>query len=305
MVQMVEKYDLLGIILEIVTRFIASDFNMETVYREPVTQSNVTGADLFERQGEKVFVRADFLPGTLAILAIGFHQKAIHLETGVWNEEVLLEVLEKTGLTRVQAKSGGVIRNNTQTLLTYSSPVVPEAVEGITFQPRILCTIPISTLSLPALTETIALLDELFKHGAWNEGSVKEVDQTPQGPVEPALRLEQSMKLVYTLQAEQRPILALRQANALQTEARLEMQQTLTVLFAYQNRILTALNDSSTLQTILVEYEEKYGTEGLKNLTIFVMAARVHKARPTLSWKQARAVARGIVKNHQKKKVSA
>lgn len=90
---------------------------------------------------------------------------------------------------------------------------------------------------------------------------------------------------------EQRPVLSLK--TEIRQEQRLEMRMELQQIMALQYKILR-MNEEELVDFASQDTSEK-GQKKMMNIMRFVVAGRVKKAKPDLSWRDARKLAYKLI----------
>lgn len=130
----------------------------------------------------------------------------------------------------------------------------------------------------------INFIDKIFTADAFSKEGI-EIDEVEE-PREPKIELRLSLTLQIKLDIEQRPILSL--GTDPLPEQRLELQQLLALQFT-----ILRMDDKELLE-FMQRYNADKGQKATTSILRFVATYRVKKAKPNLSWKQAREMTKKL-----------
>ncbi|MBP6942798.1 MAG: hypothetical protein KBB55_02020 [Candidatus Buchananbacteria bacterium] len=282
-------FDLIGRILVNVFKFLDSNFDQTLAVHDVITHDDMTAEKMFFRTDDRWYLRPESLPGYPEICAIGIDKQALYLEAAPFSRQDFDNlVLEKSLSYRYDEAVKAIIDSTGMQVLTVSEPEKVK-VEENDLPARCLCVLQLQNLTNGKRLDAIQLLDQMFAEGVFVIDDAEEVvSASSAGGI--GVRLEMGMYLMQVLQMIQRPILSLQQRQAMVVVgAQVQIQQML----AFQNMILR-LGPEARLAHVEKLLAEK-GESAVTSMLSFVIAGRVKKARPELSWKDARRVARRMM----------
>lgn len=272
--------DYLALLLMEVAKFVGTNFDRKQIFTDHVMLENLAGGDMFYFTKGRWFVRNDSLPGDPVLKAIAFDKKTIFLETSPFNITKLAETLgsmEKEYLFIPASKT--IADSHGRTLLKYTQSTTPE-IDGHTLDKRMTITIPLEQTQF----EGILLIDRLWSVNSFlspDEDDIQTVTQVQK------MELKLRMDLRLMLHLEQRPYLLLDQ----KLDNRQEMQ--LQGILSLQHSLLSL--SSADLEQKIVELVTHRGEKEAIRVLDFILAGKVKKVRPTLTWRDARQIAKRMV----------
>lgn len=283
--------DYMGKLLLSLIGFIRSKFDQNVEYDDLVKQERVKAGELFVLSGARWFVRSESLPGYSWIKALGSGDRRIWIESSPLDPVQVQELIVKEGHPFRYDAERGIVFNRVDTpVIRISKSEVPKFGQS-QLAPRTLWAIQLRSLTRPGQDRLlIRFIDRLFDQCCFILGE-NEVSASG-GAVAPGrLELQQSLGLVQELQIEQRPVLSLVQEQKLTGRPELQQLQ-LQKLLAVQQAIIRM--DPEQLAKFTEEKLAELGAKGLLHLFNFVIAGKVKRVRPNLSWPEARKIARTL-----------
>lgn len=283
------ELDYLGLLLQITIRFWNTQFNQTMEVNDPICQEETTTGKMFSKEDGRWFMRGDSLPGgDTSVKAIAVDDEGIYVELSPLDVERLPDVLEQCQYFVHYDEGNRTIHgeDGTDWKISVSEPTRP--LEGM--EERILCTILFKDIwSQESRAIVIEAIDIIYSSGCFLETEADEDEVIFAPPPAPTIGIKQSLHLQQKLRQEQRPLLSLRQGVADQMKTRINM--SLRVLHALDRRIRSAESEEALLALATQLAEERGLTETYKVL-VFSLAGQIRAARPNLTWRQARKLAR-------------
>lgn len=281
--------DYVGEVLENVFRFHNSGWDTDLEFSDTITQEKVSGSTMFTNINGRWHLRAASLPGDLSICAIAIDEDFLFVEAAPFDSGLFLSMVKELGVPFFFDLQHRRIADQSQkTVLLISSPCTFEVGQE-KLAPRCLCKAPLRGMTPLKQKQLIMLVDKMFT----NKVFVNQVgEESTARTVEPGLRLELNMGLIQSLELFQRPIMALKQEGRQegQMEATQSQQQVqLQALFVVQRRI-QQMSREELLEYTAQQVAEK-GELAVLRVFSFVLAGRIKKVRPGLTWRKARLVA--------------
>lgn len=282
------EFDILGDQLLLAIRFVESGFDCDAEFKDAVNQEKVKGSSLFTRQGNVWYMNSESIPGYLAIKAIGVDKSNLYLETSPLDAKRTEEVIKDNMLPFAYDSKRKVFSDLTthKALIHISAWGRPQEDE-ITLGARCLWRIPFRSLDSIRREAAVRLADSIYTAEAFEVESIEEAEiPAPTGRI--GLRLQ--LRLQQSLRLEQRPILLLGQTikGAQRHEQRLELRQ----IMGLQQLILNLKPEE--LIDFFAKYIEEHSEKRAIQVVDFILAGKIKRLRPNLTWKQARAHARRL-----------
>lgn len=276
--------DLLSLQLVQVLQFISMDFNQEMIFNDCILSEVPTGGQFFYPQGRLWFMRNESIPGETSLKAIAFDKKAIYLETGELDVDLAREIIHDHKLDCViNVTRRRITTSGRKTTLFEYGEAVKLKFEDSELEPRIQIKIPLGNNQMSG----IDLVDKLWSFGAFK--TAKDEDEVGTAKYgERSMKLQLNLGLQQRLFLEQRPMLLLNQRTQLKPETRTELGGVM----AQQTRLLSMSPEE--LEGYVAEYAFENGEKRTQSILDFVLAGKVKKVKPQLTWIDARAIARKL-----------
>lgn len=273
------RLDLLAMQLMQALQFISSGFNKEMFFTDHVMLETLSSDEMFYKDGRYWFMRNDSLPGDPVLKAIAFDKDNIYLETSDIDTKLAAEIIEDWKLDcKINSESRSVFSADGVKVLEYGAPVTPK-VEGEPIEPRIKITIPLQGTNL----QGVKLADALWSGGAFVSAEEAEIE-TETGPQKIELKLNLNLRL--QLKLEQRPMLLLNTGVGVVQRGDLQLKGIL----AMQTRLLKMSDEE--LEGAVLEMSATHGEKATVRALDFILAGKVKRVAPHLTWREARQVAK-------------
>lgn len=281
--------DLFGQQLLVVLRFIQSNFDLAGSFDDVVTaEKAVSAKELFINEGKQWILRPDSLPGDLALKAVAFSRRTLFLELAPLDlgevQKMIAEEMLPISLDEMYVRNA-----TTRKILARVGSTEHPKHEDIELAPRCLWSIRISSLNEAEKHAIVDFLDRIYSAGVFSREGIEDEEEelvSVSDHRKPKIELRLSLRLQLRLAMEQRAMLS----RVQRPEGRLELQQ----IFALQNTILHM--DEEQLVEFIVNSNETRGNGATSSILLFVATGRVKTAKPSLSWKQARQIAKRLAK---------
>jgi len=273
-------FDLLGKQLLVALRFAEQGFPEDEVFECAVTQSSAPAGELFKKSGKRYFMRADSLPGHVAVKALGVSATHLFLETTRLDLERAKEVCEEESLPVVFTTQR--VEKDGRQLVEFKYPTSQQTKKGMGNR----CLWSMKWSGLPAAERKLLLraADAVYSHDAYEsyeEGVSlpQEVVTSVQGAQKMELRL--NLELQQRLVQEQRP------------ELSLEMELRPEIMLAMVQRIKRMTSEEVVAEAM--KDPSPAGQRKFVNWIVCTLAEPVVKANPNTSWREARAAIRKLI----------
>lgn len=282
---------LLGRQLAAALAFAKSRFDAVVVLDDAVTGEQKPAAEMFEQKGRRWFLRADSMPGDLALKAIAVTDVSLLLETAPVRPEALAQVIEDADIplawNSADAFTFGDRRAHACYLHRRDGKVT---VDGKALRVwRSLWTIPHKRgTTSPSVMAAVSLADRAFEDYVYDDEKMV-VDALDAGNASTPRAQRREMRLELGFQQQ----LALEQVPVLTLGERLEQRMELAGILGLQRKLLS-MTDEQVAAWVASDPSEE-GQRRAMNVLVFVLAGKIRKARPDITWKDARAAARKAV----------
>lgn len=282
---------LLGRQLAAALAFAKSGFDPAVVLDDAVTGEQKPAAEMFEQKGRRWFLRADSMPGDLALKAIAVTDVSLLIETAPVRPEALAQLVADSDVplvwNDVDAFAFGDNRKHACYLHRRPGKVT---VDGRTVRvTRSLWTIPHKRGTTgPATMAAVWLADRAFEDYVYDDEQTV-VDMLDAGSAAAPQSQRREMRVELGFQQQ----LALEQVPVLTLGERLEQRMELAGIMALQRKLLSMTDDQVAVWVASDPSEE--GQRRALNVLVFVLAGKIRSARPDVTWKEARAAARKAV----------
>lgn len=284
---MQQGLDLLGEQLTLVLNFLDSKCNLDLEFKDAVAAGQIVKAKgIFPKLGKGWQMRQESIPGDLAIKSVSFSNNALYLETAPLDVEKAKETIRAKMLPfSYDEKKHCFMDSSTEKRLASIGPVSKPTHEKTVFAPRCLWTIPLRNLDEIRRRAVVQLIDALYTADAYIRDGIELDDGLMSGERgRPDMKLLMSFQM--QLEMEQRPMLS--DELTVRQEQRLEIRQ----IFTLQNLILH-MNEQQLIEWVVKETTEKSEVMTIRVLH-FVLAGKIKRAQPKLTWKEARDLARKL-----------
>ncbi len=289
------EMDLLGAQLLLALSFQESGFDPELELQDEIGSEKVRARELFSKSDGRWFMRAESIPGHLALKAIAVDESGLYLETSPVKAGEIRDLIVDRMLPFVARLEGetclGFDDVTTSKELVTLGPATKPEIEGLGLR----CLWTVSTAKIDSVRRhaAIQMIDAVFSVDAYHVEEM-EVDAAGINSVGAAQRLAQTLQigLQQKLRMEQRPVLSLSigiKGDQIQAQT-LELRQIMAL-----NRRLLQMGPEE-LPRFFNDYIQRHGEKAALHVAIFAVAGKVKAARPGLSWKEARQVARKLMR---------
>lgn len=289
------ELDLLGEQLVLAFRFQKSGFDPELTLEDEVTNETVPAKTLFFQSERRWFMRGESIPGHLGVKAIAVDADSLYLETAPLRPAAVEEaIVERMLPLRIASEGQDTVIVDTTTeqiLIRIGEPTKPAEMEEELGE-RCLWTIPTKDLSEVRRRAVIGIADLAFTIDAYDVAPL-EVESSPVTSQAAAQRitLQLQVGLQMRLQMEQRPILSLRtrMSDRQVMTGRTELQQVMAL-----NQALACMAPEQ-IEQFFTRYVAEHGEKKALSVAVFVLAGKVKRVRPDLTWRAARRAARKLI----------
>ncbi|MCX6702067.1 MAG: hypothetical protein NTX96_02665 [Candidatus Zambryskibacteria bacterium] len=283
------ELDLLGEQVMLALRFQESGFDPELELQDEVENQTARARILFSDSDGRWFMRSESIPGHLGIKAIAVDQENLYLETSpIKVEDVRRAIVDR--MLPFTFQDDGFVDVTTGKQLIFLGPVTKPEIEELGL--RRLWTIPTHDLDGLRRSMVVRMVDTIYSVDAYEVEEV-EVSSVPVISQASVQRLSQQLQigLQQRMLLEQRPVLSLStRTTGEQTQIQtLELRQ----IMALNHQLLRMGADE--LPDFFSRFIEKHGEKAALRVAIFAVAGKVKAAKPSLSWREARQVARKLL----------
>ncbi|MFA5888956.1 MAG: hypothetical protein WCW47_03395 [Candidatus Paceibacterota bacterium] len=290
------ELDILGAQIMLALQFRESGFDVNLPMRDDVDAHSGVAQDVFSKgEGDQWFMTSESIPGHLGIKAIVVEKDRFFLETSPFKlDEVRQAIVERMlpfELRELEDGLGFIDLTTGKKLISVGKPVKPEF-EGLGL--RCLWTIELDRLDAVRTKAVVEMADIVFSIDAYDVEEDDEVVSTKAvHSVAVAQRISQQLQLglQQRLQMEQRPVLSRRMVGT--TSPIPEMRLELSQIMALNRRLLHMKPEE--LPQFFTEYIAKHGEKRALEVAIFTLAGKVKQAKPHLSWRETRRIARNLM----------
>ncbi len=265
--------------------FVSSKLNLSQTHYDMVNGEEVVAAEMFIRYGSRWFVRSESLPADMSLKAIGFDSRAIYIETSPIDGSAMMEFIVERNQIFSYDSSGGTIHNQKSSVVGRVSKLEKPRVGENELSPRVCWVIPFGPTLRDREQKLVRFIDQAFEAGVFLIEDEPAIDKVPTGEME----LKQNMQMVQRLQIEQRPVLALQGVGQMDAAMR---QTQVQRLLAIQQRVIRMTPDEMT--KFAAEKLVELGERKVHQLFLFILAGHLRRAKPTLTWPQARELAHRV-----------
>ena len=281
--------DYMGEVLQNVFRFLDSGFSLSLTLYDTINKVSIGGSTMFSNINGRWHLRSESLPGDLAISAIAIEKSMLFMETSPFDASVFQRLMEETGMPFHYDESRREIfdRNNV-VLMIISKPEVIRVGDDA-MPPRCLCRLPLVNCTPFTRWQIVMLVDQMFTKGVF---IAPDESRSNAGAAAQELRLELNMNLIQALELVQRPLLSLKMENRAELNTSMQMDRVQALLML-QRQVLNMSHEE--LLVFTAEQVAKHGEVYVLQIFTFILAGKIKKIRPTLTWKKAREVARKIM----------
>lgn len=278
-----ERLDYLALQIIQAIQYISSGFNEEMVFTDHVLLETPSGREMFPKNGQFWFIRNDSIPGDPSLKAIAFDKNNVYLETSDIDLGLAKEVMSDRDLDgKIDPNSRTIFSSKGVKLLQFGKSVTPN-VDGEDLEPRITITIPLQDTNLRG----VKLVDALWSGGAFVSTAEDEYGANS-GSQKIELRLDLNLRL--QLKLEQRPILLVQTKTVPKGDTVQRTELQLQSILSMQTALLKLSKDE--LEKKVSEIVASHGEKEAIKVLDFVLAGKVKKLLPHLTWKEAREIAK-------------
>ena len=289
--------DILGEQLLRAVRFMEAGFE-DSIMHDTVLAEDVPAHVLFlqkttEAQTPMWVMRNESIPGHFSVKSIAVDPTTLYIETAPLDPEKTQEVVAGwEPAIKVLASNGrSFVDVATSKTIAWVGKVVTIKHGTGKLAPRALWKIDLKMLNGKERETAIAFIDTLFTEDAFDLVGMEQESGHWSAPAKGhQIELRLQLQLLHQLKLEQRPMLALGIAGSIAIDTRLELQ----ALLSLQGVILRMTPDQ--LESFVAEYAEKHGVRDAERMMLFVLAGRVKREAPELTWKAARRIARQLAR---------
>lgn len=283
-----DSLELLGLIVQRAIAFAKSGFDPAFVYDDCVGLETVPASDAFTRdpKGKIWLLCQDRLPFDATIQAVGIDRRQLFIETAPIDMEAVMSMIadERSDLVLTRCTHGQ--RKGSYELRTprSSAPLavlIPGAQEEIPTElgPRWLTIVHWTRRSAEDIASIAWLIDQTHQQNLY----VPQLEESGSATAVPISGMKQQQ--VMDIQMQQQPHLMLNMG--ISGQMRTELQAMLVL-----QQTLLRLPEAELPAFVARSFKER-GVEGTFRVIRFVLAGRIKRAHPHLTWPEARARARG------------
>jgi hypothetical protein len=287
---MANGYDDLGSQLQNALVFRKSSFSPDILLHDPITGEEVAASEMFEQQGTRWFIKFDSLPGHLGVKAIGVDIEGLYLETAPVDDKTIVALARDHKIPLIwDAKRSAFLNTASKRMMIKMSRQKINDRDNELEEERELWVMPLPQVSATDLGYAIRLADLVYTADAY-EVEEDESFEAPSGPaMAPSMRLGLSFR--QSLEITQRPLLSL--GTELRPEHRQEQRLEIRQILGLQQQILH-MNERQLMDYAMKDLTPE-GQKRTLRVLLFVLAGRIKSAKPKMTWKEARKIARTMV----------